>query len=235
MIVQKRTRNSRHFPDPGTITALEWQQAKGKNMTMYRFVSLAGRIETHLNPQLLEDLNGDAAEHAGEYSVNLWFTSDGGPPVQQRNQLRLTRSRKVTRPQGAGNSPIWLEESVNAEPVSFQLQAVLHVDGLLEKNGPADELVYQLSSSPPEILQDAESIIQPGSPFDLQGLTAYMQLSAWFFQKSVRLLHLDQSKQFSVTEFPIGPLFTVTIPEETLSYQLIQGLGTAGRNTALRS
>ena len=193
-------------------------------MTMYRFVSLAGRIETHLNPQLLEDLNGESVEHAGEYSVNLWFTTEGGPPVQQRNQLQLTRSRKVTRVQGAGKSPIWLEESVNAEPVSFQLQAVLHVDGLLEKSGPADELVYQLSSSPPEILQDAESIIHPGSQFSLQGLTAFMQLSAWFFQKLVRPLHLDQSEQFSVTEFPIGPLFTVTIPEEKLSYQLVREL-----------
>jgi len=191
-------------------------------MAEYRFVGFFGEIETRLTSHAALQLNGEASEYAGEYSVKLWFPPGGGKPLRQENWLQLI-SRRQLHPGGGARGLKWQREISRQRPVPFRLDARLQLESVRHSGPAADELVYQLITPAPEHLEEASYLSCPGTPECVRDLTAYTQLSAWFFQQRVRPLQLDCVEHFSVKDFPIGLLFTVTIPEERLEYRLICG------------
>ena len=191
-------------------------------MTEYRFVGFSGEIETRLTSHAALQLNGEASEYAGEYSVKLWFPPEGGKPLRQENLLQLISRRQLHPGRGARGLK-WQREISRRRPVPFRLDAHLQLESVQHSGPSADELVYQLNTPAPEHLEEASYLSCPGTPESVCDLTAYTQLSAWFFQQRVRPLRLGCVEHFSVEDFPIGLLFTVTIPEERLEYRLICG------------
>jgi hypothetical protein len=113
------------------------------------------------------------------------------------------------------------------EPVSFDLEASLNLEGIMENDIPADELVYQLTQVP---MATIGGVVQCpcGEPDEFTDPAAYPALTIWFMQKLVHIIHLDMLEQNSVDSFPAGPMYNITIPVETLSYRIVSDLSMEG-------
>lgn len=192
----------------------------------FRYVSSSGTIETHANLAASGDFSGDYFEYSGFYSIELWFPMEGGKAVQQRNSITLTEFKALFQGESSCRPCDWEPEEQAYQPVNFDLEAVLNLDGVIENNKSTDEVVYQLIKVPQQSFSVSVSCPCPGSQADYTDSAAYQQLLGWFFQKLVNPIQLNALETNQVEEFTLNPLGSISIPEENLSYILVPDLNT---------
>ena len=187
----------------------------------YRYVSFGGTIITTLNTALMGDFTGIAFEYSGDYQIELWFPLAGGEALQQRNTIVLTEFKDLY----FDSSPcVWELNESAFEPVSFELETSLNLNGIQEGGQPADELVYQLVTVPQAVIG---GVVQcEGSPGDFSDPAAYPILTTWFMQGFANPIHLNAIENNTVERQPAGPTYFVDIPRETLSYIIVPDLNT---------
>ena len=193
----------------------------------YRYVSFSGAISTSLNTDAMGDFTGTAFEYTGDYKVELWFPIEGGEAVQQRNTIVLTEFRDLYFGDTSCTPCEWTLDDNAFEPVSFELDASLNLEGLMENDQPADELVYQLPKLPTATIGGTVICPCPQSASDeFSDPAAYPQLLAWFLQKLVDPIHLNSLETSTTEKFPISPMGYVDIPQQSLSYVIVPDLDT---------
>ena len=190
--------------------------------TGYRRVSLMGTINTHLNTSTMGDFTGDAFEYTGAYSIELWFPLEGGKPVKQRNTITLTEYNDLFFGESDCRPCDWdLNESAY-QPVSFDLDATLTLDVMMEGGQLADELVFQILTPPMVSIGGIVNCPCPGAvPDEFTDPSAIPVLMSWFYQKLAYPLQLNFLRETSVEAFPISPMYDAEIPEETLFYTIV--------------
>jgi hypothetical protein len=193
----------------------------------YRYVSFGGSIYTTLNTATMGDFTGKAFEYSGKYQIELWFPMSGGESVRQRNTITLTEFKDLY----FGYDPCapceWTLDESAFEPVAFELDASLNLNGIQEGDQPADELVYQLVEMPQAVITGVVFCPCPHSvPGDFSDPAAFPQMLGWFMQKLVNPIQLNALERNSVENFAVSPMGFVSIPEENLSYVIVPNLET---------
>ncbi len=189
----------------------------------YRKVSISGTIEAELNPAKMDGFTGDAFEYTGGYSIELWFPLTGGEPVQQRNTLALTELHDVFIGDPECRPCDWNLDASAYEPVSFELDASLNLEAIQEGEKTVDELVYQLTTVPMVILTGfVECPCGPGD--DFADPAAIPALATWFMQGLRNPIILQSLENNTVEDFPAGPIYNISIPDEVLFYTVVDGL-----------
>jgi len=193
----------------------------------YRYVSFSGTINTSLNSELIGDFAGTAFEYSGDYSIELWFLMEGGKAVQQRNSIVLTEFKDLYFGDVACTPCEWNLDESTFEPVQFELDTSLKLEGVLEDNQPTDELVYQLIDVPGAVITGiVECPCEGSAPNEFIDPAAFTQMLNWFMQKIGNPIKLNALETNSVENFTSSPMGYLNIPKETLSYTIVPNLNT---------
>jgi hypothetical protein len=203
------------------------EQSQQPNESGYRYVSFSGTIRTTLNEELMGDFTGTAFEYAADYSIELWFPMAGGTAVQQRNTIALTEFHDLYYGDQTCVPCQWTLDTASFEPLSFDLDASLTLEGIMEGDETVDELAYQLTSPPTKVLTGTALCPCPGAiEGDITDPAAFPQLFAWFMQGITDPVHFQSLSASSVEMFPISPMSYISIPEQSLSYVTVPDLNT---------
>lgn len=193
------------------------------DMDGYRRVSLAGTMYATLNTSTMGDFTGDAFEYVGTYSIELWFPAEGGKAVEQRNTIQLTEYQDLFFGESDCRPCEWALDEEAYQPLSFDLDAVLTLNGISENDQPADELTIQLQQLPVVNLHGICTCPCPGSaPGDFNDPAAMIALTSWFNQKLVYAVQLNSLKENTIEDFPVSPMYNVDIPDETIFYMMVE-------------
>jgi hypothetical protein len=207
-------------PEPAT-------QANPDSASGYRYISFSGAIRTTLNEEPMGDFTGTAFEYAGDYSVELWFPIQGGEVVQQRNTMALSGFYDLYYGDQTCVPCEWTLDASAFESVSFEMDASLTLEGIMEDGETVDELVYQLAAPPMKTLTGTTQCPCPGAvEGPITDPAAFPQLFAWFLQGITDPVHLNSVSTTSVELFPISPMSYVSIPEQNMSYVIVPDLNT---------
>lgn len=213
-------------PDPKIAQGNQTESANTSE-SGYRYVSFSGSIFTALNSDLMGDFTGTAFEYSGDYSIELWFPMQGGEAVQQRNSITLTEFKDLYFRDDTCTPCDWILDKSAYEPVKFELDASLNIEGIREDDQTADELVYQLSTIPGDAITGIVQCPCEGSaPDEFVDPAAYTQMLGWFMQGIRNPIHLNVLESNTVENFAISPMGYLNIPKETLSYIIVPNLST---------
>ena len=193
----------------------------------YRYISFSGTLRTTLNEEPMGDFTGTAFEYAGDYSVELWFPIQGGQAVQQRNTMVLSGFYDLYYGDQTCVPCEWMLDTSAYEPLAFELDAALTLEGIMEDGETVDELTYQLAAPPVKVLSGTAQCPCPGAvEGPISDPAAFPQLFTWFMQGITDPVKLNSVSSSSVDLFPISPMGFISIPEQNLSYVIVPDLNT---------
>jgi hypothetical protein len=202
-------------------------QADADSASGYRYISFSGAMRTTLNEEPMGDFTGTAFEYAGDYSVELWFPIQGGEVVQQRNTMMLSGFYDLYYGDPTCTPCEWTLDASAFEPLSFDLDASLTLEGIMEDGETVDELVYQLTAPPMKTLTGTAQCPCPGAvEGPITDPAAFPQLFTWFMQGITDPVKLNAISSSSVDLFPISPMGFISIPEQNMSYVIVPDLNT---------